>query len=193
MPKGYPKSGVNTGRFKPGTPCPQERKDRLAAQVGEANPFFGKRHSPEARERMSIAAKARGMDHLKGQTIWSKGKKFTPEHRRKLAEAGRNRYAAKTGFLPFGNPRKCVEYKIWRESVFLRDNYTCQECGARNYAGLGKTVRLEAHHVKSLATHPEMKFSVPNGQTLCRACHLKTPSIGRPKRLHSQRKKRGDR
>lgn len=64
--------------------------------------------------------------------------------------------------------RKSVEYRIWREAVFARDNYTCQDCGIR-----GGT-NLHADHIKMFAFHPELRFAIDNGKTLCVPCHKKT-------------------
>jgi 5-methylcytosine-specific restriction endonuclease McrA len=72
--------------------------------------------------------------------------------------------------------RSSGTYKSWRKSVFERDNYTCQECGARN--GNGKTIELNADHIKPFAYFPELRFELSNGRTLCRPCHLKTDTFG---------------
>ncbi len=60
--------------------------------------------------------------------------------------------------------RRSTQYKIWRKSVFERDNYTCLICG--EVGG-----RLNAHHIKSFADFPELRFDVSNGTTLCFSCH----------------------
>ena len=60
-------------------------------------------------------------------------------------------------------------FALWREAVFERDSYTCQICTARS--GKGKAVELHPHHVKSFAEHPEERFNVNNGMTLCIDCH----------------------
>jgi len=71
--------------------------------------------------------------------------------------------------------------KIWRELVFKRDDWTCQECKIRG----GK---LEAHHIKMfcdiikenkietliMALNCNELWDINNGQTLCRGCHEKT-------------------
>lgn len=66
--------------------------------------------------------------------------------------------------------RDIPEYRDWRKSVFGRDLYTCQCCGARN--GNGHYVRLEAHHIMNYNDYPEHRFDVNNGITLCQNCHI---------------------
>jgi len=58
-------------------------------------------------------------------------------------------------------------YKPWREAVFRRDDWVCQNCKKRG----GK---LEAHHIKSKTKYIELAFDVDNGQTLCKECHKLT-------------------
>jgi len=72
--------------------------------------------------------------------------------------------------------RMSKEYKIWRTSVFERDNYTCIWCGARS--GNGKSVILNADHIKPFCDYPELRFVIDNGRTLCIDCHRKTDTFG---------------
>ncbi len=60
--------------------------------------------------------------------------------------------------------RASPAYIRWRTAVYKRDNYTCQHCGV-------KGGRLEAHHIKSFAQYPELRFVVDNGITLCKSYH----------------------
>ncbi len=71
--------------------------------------------------------------------------------------------------------RGSIEYKLWRKTVFERDSYTCQHCGARN--GNGRTVYIEADHIKPFALFPELRFAIDNGRTLCKDCHKKMPTF----------------
>jgi 5-methylcytosine-specific restriction endonuclease McrA len=61
------------------------------------------------------------------------------------------------------------EYKRWREQIFKRDNWTCQNCGNRG----GK---LHAHHMKSFAEFPELRLDLNNGLTVCEKCHYEIHS-----------------
>lgn len=79
--------------------------------------------------------------------------------------------------------RLSEKYKQWRQDIFIRDNFTCQECGQKG----GK---LEAHHKKSIKLFIlEIKENLPLlnlfdaamiyvplwdlniGITLCKECH----------------------
>lgn len=60
--------------------------------------------------------------------------------------------------------RLTAEYKEWQQSVYLRDHWTCQKCGA-------KAKRIVAHHINSFRHYPKLRYDVNNGITLCRSCH----------------------
>lgn len=74
----------------------------------------------------------------------------------------------KGGITPLHHKiRQSIEYRLWREAVFARDNWTCQKCKKRGS-------NLEAHHIKRFKEYPELRFAIDNGQTLCIKCHNKT-------------------
>ena len=77
--------------------------------------------------------------------------------------------------IPRERYRECADYRNWRKSVFDRDCYTCQCCGARN--GNGKSVVLASHHIENWATNEEKRYDIDNGVTLCDDCHVRFHSI----------------
>lgn len=127
----------------------------------------------------------------KGLPSFWKGKKLSEEHRKKLSEShkkprpymrGEKCNLWKGGITPINHAiRMTLEYKLWREAVFKRDNYTCIWCGDKNYKGRGKTLVLQADHIKPFSLFPELRFSIDNGRTLCVPCHKTTGTWGRTK------------
>lgn len=121
---------------------------------------LGSKHTEESKKKMSLSKKGivpKNIDILKKYWIGKKRKEncITPINKQ---------------------IRKSFEYSIWRKSVFERDNYTCVFCGKRGG-------EIHPDHIKQFAYHPELRFEINNGRTLCRACHLKTETYGRKKHL----------
>ena len=158
------------------------------ALKGKKRPPFGeewKRHIREARAKQVFTDKTRRKMSLtrkgkkrppfseewkrqlsishKGQKAWNKGQKLP-------RLSGKNHWHWRGGITQINRIiRNSIKYKLWQEAVFKRDNYTCQKCGGR---GGDKN----AHHIKSFANHPELRFEVSNGMTLCVKCHNNTKS-----------------
>lgn len=65
--------------------------------------------------------------------------------------------------------RRNGSHHKWVNAVVSRDGATCQHCGA-------KGIELHAHHIKPYKDHPDLRFDVSNGITLCYACHWKVHS-----------------
>ena len=86
-----------------------------------------------------------------------------------------NSFNARRSIIRFCS--RCRKYADWRKAVFERDGYTCVHCGAKSVEG--KRVRIEADHILQFATHPEKRFDVDNGRTLCAPCHRKTDTWGK--------------
>lgn len=57
------------------------------------------------------------------------------------------------------------QYKKWRKDIYKRDNHQCQwpNCSSKN--------KLNAHHIKTWAQCPALRFHINNGITLCKDHH----------------------
>lgn len=58
--------------------------------------------------------------------------------------------------------RNNYTYRKWRQAVIGRDK-KCVSCGVQD--------NLQAHHIKSFAKFPLLRFDLSNGITLCEECH----------------------
>ena len=63
--------------------------------------------------------------------------------------------------------RTSTKYIEWRLAVYERDGFACVGCGDK------RGMNLQAHHILHFASHPNERFNVDNGTTLCRECHGK--------------------
>ena len=132
------------------------RRNESEARMGSKNQNFGKPMSEKQKKKISKA--------LTGK----------PQHWNK----GKNHHNWKGGITEVNHKiRTSLEYKLWRKAVFERDDWTCIWCGAKN--GNGKTIVLNADHIKPFADYPELRFAIDNGRTLCKDCHKKTDTWGK--------------
>lgn len=81
--------------------------------------------------------------------------------------------------------RESAKYRLWREQVWKRDNYTCQVC-------LKQKGKICADHIISFlevllnegidsydrAIENGVLWDISNGRTLCYDCHFKTDNYG---------------
>jgi len=106
--------------------------------MGQNNPFYGKKHNPKTIAAMKVKLSIL----LSGENNpqWQGGKSF----------------------LPYTSTFK----RRIRHWVYVRDNYTCQQCGISHEAGSG---RLVAHHRDTDKNNSYMDNLI----TLCRPCHGK--------------------
>lgn len=155
-----------TGKLSPlyGRKLSEETKKKMSlSRMGLSN-HFGKKHSNEAKIKMSEA---------------KKGKRLSENHKKNisLSKLGNKHWNWKGGITPINSIiRKSREYKLWRIAVFERDNYTCVWCG--NKSSKNNKVYLHADHIKPFYLYPELRFAIDNGRTLCIDCHFKTDTYG---------------
>lgn len=135
--------------------------------AGRVSTFKGKKHTESAKKIMSEKAKLKPPPML--------GRKHSIDAKLKMSQTKRLTYPRGSNSVNWKGGsserrrdlRRTPEYKEWRNTVFLRDNYTCQSCGDN------KGGNLNAHHIKPYATNPELRLDISNGITLCKLCHTK--------------------
>jgi len=142
-----------------------EASKQKMSEVHKKNPnryWLGKKRSQQTIEKMRKARL---------------GKKLKPhsfETRKKIGDANRGENSPnwKGGVTPTNNAiRHSFLYKIWRDAVFKRDDYTCQICAKRG--GI-----MQADHILPFSKFPSERFNIQNGRTLCVECHKKTETYG---------------
>lgn len=112
-------------------------------------------------------------------------RRFTEETKLKMSIDTRNHPATKRGVehhnwkggvtKEHNKLRGSLEYINWRDSVYKRDRWECQNCGIHCKNG-----DIVAHHIRRFADFINGRFDVDNGMTLCRKCHCE---IENPKNI----------
>jgi len=152
--------------------------------LGNSKALKGRKISKNVRDKISKA--------LQGHRAWNKGKKTPESVKEKISKSliGRairgsgwhhsEEYRIRKSLMHRGNKshfwkggltakskiiRNSSEFKLWREAIFSRDDWTCQNCRKRNGS------ELHPHHIKSFSEYPQFRFVVNNGITLCLDCH----------------------
>lgn len=161
------KVGVQKGWNK-GLKCPQIGIKLIGNKNGR-----GSKQSEENKNKLRLLRLGKQLS-LETKLKISKaliGKKQSTELRLKksVRMSGKNNPFYKDGKSKERKSERQIEmrgirYRMWRESVFKRDDYTCCICSER-----GK--KLNADHIKTWKNHPDERYNVDNGRTLCIDCH----------------------
>jgi hypothetical protein len=141
-------------------PTDETRKKLSDSQMGHVGYNKGVPVSDETKQKLSNA--------LKGRSTRGSGWHWSEEYRRNkaLMQKGEKSHLWKGGLTEKNKAiRNSVDFALWREEVFKRDNWTCQDCKKRDGS------ELHPHHIKRFSEYPELRFVVENGVTLCRKCH----------------------
>lgn len=133
-----------------------------------------------------LGGKPRGRPFPKGHKNHNTGKKWDFKTKKKISDShkkpeniaksiknlkkinnfGENNWAWKGGVTSEHNKiRTSIEYDLWRNSVFARDNFTDQKTGIKDSGN------LVAHHILNFSSHPELRFAIDNGITLSVKTH----------------------
>ena len=179
------KQGKGNGRLGSKHTEETKAKMRKAAEGRDLSnlDWTGRTHTEDSRRKISEANKLRAANGSHPLT----GFKFSEESKRKMSEAQIGHVPSEVTRQKLSESRKgskhwnwqggitsenrllrnSKEWKSWRKEVFERDNYTCCECSKTN-------CYLEPHHIIPVRNNKELLFTLTNGVSLCRPCHLKT-------------------
>lgn len=127
--------------------------------------YCKKDYIPCYKKQKYCSSKCFATVEIKGKPVKESVKQKISMTRRKLSKF--DGYAISTNKLL----RNSHKWKLWREKVFIRDDYTCKKCELRG-------CYLEPHHIIQVKECIEkgdldMIFDIDNGMTLCRPCHKK--------------------
>lgn len=175
------KTGISIkhdGQFKKGfTPWNKEKKNCYSEEtlqkmrlgrLGKQSGMKGKHHSEESKQKISFSKK--------GIPSWNKGKKLSKEHKENLCKSKKEYFSKGNhpwnyidGRSKNASPaRYGDDWEAIRYLVYLRDRFTCQECGV-------KKVRLDVHH--KIPFLISFDNSLNNLISLCRPCHRRIEVI----------------
>jgi hypothetical protein len=136
-----------------------------------------KKRSKMDKQKIQKGRKGKGMGNKNALSNipWNKGlNKNNDERIKRVVENKKgNKSNLWKGGLTEKNKlfRMSADYKIWRNAIFQRDDYTCQVC-------LKRGGELIVHHILPFSKFPELRVAINNGITLCHNCHKKTDSYG---------------
>lgn len=80
-----------------------------------------------------------------------------------LNETGEKHWNWKGGVTPKDRLERMKFRRELQKKVFIRDNYTCQNCGAAK--------DLQVDHIQPWSDFVEERFNINNCRTLCAGCH----------------------
>jgi hypothetical protein len=155
--------------------------DETRRRLSEAR--RGRVFSESTRRKISLAltGKKLSVEHRKNIGACQKGRVHSEETKRKMSEAHKGRpkpwarlrvgelhpnYIKDRALLKKSEKKHLDgRYREWMRGVKNRDGWQCR------IANDDCSGRLEAHHILAWRSHPELRYQINNGITLCHAHH----------------------
>lgn len=146
-----------------------EQKRIASLPRGKNHWTYGKKRSAETRAKISksLTGLSHSEETKKKMSLARMGTKCSLLVRENMSKGqSGSRGSNWQGGISSTNERvrKSFKYKLWREGVFKRDNYTCQKYKI-------KGGYLHPHHIKNFAEFPDLRFRISNGITLSDKAH----------------------
>lgn len=141
---------------------PRKEETRLCKECG--NSFTTKKKTQEFCSADCVR------EFFKRFPGWAKGIKRSEEFRKKCSASTQGVPLEEwEGFVGRHGRQvtSTAAYKTLKRQAFIRDDFTCQECGE-------KSGKLECHHIIPVRLDESKELDVNNLITLCHSCHKKT-------------------
>jgi hypothetical protein len=140
----------------------EETKAKM--RKNNAHYWLGKRKSEATKKKLCIARQGRKPMLGHHHSIASR-KKMS------MSRKGEKCHLYRGGITPLNQLiRSGLSFRLWREAVFARDNWTCQKTGKRGGD-------MDPHHIQNFSQFPELRFAIDNGITLSHESHREFHSI----------------
>jgi len=155
--KGY----VPWNKNKTGIYSEETRKKMGDSMRGKSSPMKDKHHSEETRKRIAekVSKSMLGNSYTKGKP-WSKARR---EIQKFVVKKPRVR--SRTKPIIMRGKEYHPDWRDIRKEIYKRDNWTCQECGAKCH----NKVKIQCHHIDVNVNNNDNLNLI----TLCAPCHMK--------------------
>jgi len=137
------------------------------------------RHPSIIKEKVFCSKKCMGISRKNDPNfaLWNRGLVRSEEHKTKISLSRIGKITGEKHFAWIKNREEVsnrfkeslssVEYKKWRQGVFLRDSFKCRmtnnDCNEK----------IESHHILNWKDYSELRYDINNGITLCGNHHPK--------------------
>lgn len=125
---------------------------------GKNNPFYGREHSKNTKEKISNTRKEKEVAKGKRNPMYGKVGELCPSWKGGTSTRQAIFYSS-------------TEWEEKRLEIMKLDNFTCQQCGQ---TASSKHGFLNVHHIVPLSSDWEKRLDKYNLITLCVDCHTKT-------------------
>lgn len=150
---------------KPGTTKGKHWKIKDTSNMQNRTTFLGKKHTLKTKRQIKRALLKKWRDS-EFKECFRKIMQLAKSEHPQMHPKGDKHWNWQGGIAKKRGHSSSVEHAAWRKKVLERDNLTCQKYKT-------KSKRLEVHHIKNAAQHPNLLYDINNGIVLSYRAHRK--------------------